>query len=182
MKETWPEPLYPSWVVSCLEVCSTELKRSVSSYTELIYLNLNFRLKLMVSQYKLLYCSFGSAFPIVLVSLYRELDLGAKLARHWCSRERNECFWRYSHFFLVRLIPASDSPDCTGTWTCALMQSVAQGPGGAGRAAEIMAAWFTQVLSPTWRMHLCVWLEEFVSAFCAVLLLVHSVLLISGGL
>lgn len=67
-------------------------------------------------------------------------------------------------FFLVSLIPASDSPDCTGTPTgsirvCALTQSASRGLGGAGRAAEIMAAWFTQMLSPTWRVHLCVWLQ-----------------------
>lgn len=44
-------------------------------------------------------------------------------------------------FFLVRLIPASDSPDCTGIQTgstclCVFMlQSAAWGPGGVGRAA-----------------------------------------------
>lgn len=63
-------------------------------------------------------------------------------------------FLRYTYFFLVRLIPASDSPDCTGTQTgsirvCALTQSASRGPGGAGRAAEMVAAWFTQMLSPT---------------------------------
>lgn len=99
MKETWPVSLYPSSVVSFLEVCSTELKRSVSPYTELIYLNLNFRLKFMVSYYKLIYCSCGSAFPAVFISLCRELDLGAKLARHWCSRERNELV--FSQFSLL---------------------------------------------------------------------------------
>lgn len=67
-------------------------------------------------------------------------------------------------FFLVSLILASDSPDRTGTPTgsihvCALTQSASRGLGGAGRAAEIMAAWFTQMLSPTWRVHLCVWLQ-----------------------
>lgn len=99
MKETWPVSLYPSSVLSCLEVCNTELKRSTSPYTELIYLNLNFRLKFMVSCYKLMYCSCGSAFPAVLISLCRELDLGAKLARHWCSRERNELV--FSQFSLL---------------------------------------------------------------------------------
>lgn len=79
-------------------ICSTELKRSISPYTELIYLNSNIGLKWMVS-YKLICCSSGSAFPVVLISVCRELNLGAELARHWCSRERNELV--FSQFSLL---------------------------------------------------------------------------------
>lgn len=52
----------------------------------------------MVS-YKLICCSSGSAFPVVLISVCRELNLGAELARHWCSRERNELV--FSQFSLL---------------------------------------------------------------------------------
>lgn len=58
------------------------------------------------------------------------------------------------NFFLVRLILAYGSPDYTGTQTSstrvyALMQNVAWEPGGVGRPAEMVAAWFMQMLSPT---------------------------------